>query len=61
MEDQTHLQLRIKETAKRLKKYVQKRNNDVESFKSQNLTTLADCIKYNQSEHVKWTFFSKKN
>lgn len=53
MEDQTHLQLRIKETAKRLKKYVQKRNNDVESFKSQNLTTLADCIKYNQSEHVK--------
>ena len=36
VEDQTQLELRLKEMAKRLKKFVQKRKNDIKSFKSHN-------------------------
>ena len=49
------LELRFKEMGKRLERYVQQRRTDINSFKSENLITPVDCIKYNQSEYVKGT------
>ena len=40
---------------KRLKNFVQQCRTDINSYKSENLITPADCIKYNQSECVQGT------
>ena len=45
---------------KRLYKFVQKRKNDIKTFKSETLITPADCIHYNKSEHVRGIFIFKK-
>ena len=58
-DDRTHFELRLKEMAKKLNKYVQKRKNDIKTFKSDTLITPADCIHYSKSEHVRGIFFSK--
>ena len=41
--------------AKRLKKFVQQHRPDINSFKSKNLITPADCIRYNELESVQGT------
>lgn len=39
----------------RLKKFVQQHRTDINSFKSENLITPTNCIKYSQSECVQGT------
>ena len=55
LEDDRLFEQRFKEMGKRLKKFVQQHRTDINSFKSENLITPTNCIKYSQSECVQGT------